>query len=110
LRWARVAVREGGRRAGARGDGGAVAVPWQRAGDRAPGGERGRSARASSRGGGSRGGSSRGRGKGGRGSGRGAAAALLPGRGAFSPHGVRVAVARTASALGQWLRRPLTSL
>jgi cell division protein FtsW len=68
-----------------------VTVPWPRSGERASGGERTRSVRTASRGASPR-------------TSKGAAGI------AARPNGLRLAVGRTAAALGQWLRRPLTSL
>jgi cell division protein FtsW len=70
-----------------------VTVPWPRSGERTSGGERTRSVRAASR-------TQKGAVQ------KGAARARV----AVRPNGLRLAVGRTAAALVQWLRRPLTSL
>ena len=73
-----------------------MTVPWPRSGDRTSGGERSRSMRTASRGASPRAS---------KGTSKGAAARIAP-----RPNGLRLAIGRTAAALGQWLRRPLTSL
>ncbi|WP_255620905.1 putative lipid II flippase FtsW [Pseudonocardia sp. DSM 110487] len=73
-----------------------MTVPWPRAGERTSGGERSRSVRTATKGA-TKAASTR--------TTKGAAARI-----AVRPNGMRVAIGRTAAALGQWLRRPLTSL